>query len=116
MNRVPPATTFGCRTLAEIEVAGETRRRREMRLARPIAVILFSIAGIGILKPRTSIVASFVNRQNHLGQERRLRTGQIIRPIRIEDLAIFSYLVQQGLSAMSRARSSKWIAQQNRPG
>jgi len=84
---------FGSGPVAQVEIAGKTGLRNQVGFGRPVAIVFLNCRK-SIAQP-PAVLCPLKYAQDHLGEKRRLRSGQIIRPVGIEDFSVVSDLVQE---------------------
>ena len=87
-------------TVAEVVVARQSRRLDEMRRRRPVRVVTIDRRERGA-EP-IAIAGLLVDAEDHLGQKGRLRTGEKVGPVGIEDHAVVRDLVEEVVGHVAR--------------
>jgi len=82
---------LGGRTIAKIVVTRKSGRAGKMRITSPHGIVFFEVrvcsrqpCGIGV----TCLFLGVIDGQHHRTQKGRLGTGQIIRPVRVQQSAV----------------------------
>ena len=84
---------FGSGTVAQVEIAGKTGLRNQVGFGGPVAVVFLNCRK-SVAQP-SAVLCPLKYAQDHLGEKRRLRSGQIICPVGIEDFPVVSDFVQE---------------------